>query len=104
MASIYSEAFAIEPLVAATPRLVWTVPSDGATYVVRSVGLWQNGAGAGALLAYDGAGVILCSMPTTGQNQGASFNMRQVLPGGTEVYALSVASGSVRISGYRLVS
>jgi hypothetical protein len=104
MATIYSVNFAIHALAAGTPVAVWTVPSDGATYIVRSVGMWQNGTGAGALLCYDSSGIILASIITVGQNDGREIEMRQVIPNGVTIDSLSVTTGSIRISGYRLVA
>lgn len=99
---IYTELFSEGYISSIGATLVWTAPSDGATYVVRDIVLFAYTTPASADIQ-DGSSPFLCGVVGLAAQTSAHFDMRQVIPNG-ETLILNLALGLVtyRITGYRL--
>lgn len=101
--AVYTKLFAEGAETAGFNADVFTCPSDGHTYVVRSCSLWSNSVGGGTanLLVLNAGGLF--SVTTTLQYAAFTNELRYVLSPGDKIYLyLPVGSWGYGISGYDL--
>lgn len=100
--AIYSKQFA-KGTVTPGGTNVYTVPSDGFTYVLRDIRMGALSAGASSAVLGDASSQLLFSAFSSVQFTVFGLELRQVLLPG-EVLLLSSLAGnwSYRLTGYRL--
>lgn len=101
--AVYSEQFA-KGTISTGGNNIYTVPTDGAVYVLRDIRLGALGTGTTAVVLGNGSSELLFYATSTVQFDVFGTELRQVLTPG-EVLVLSSLAGSwsYRLTGYRLV-
>jgi hypothetical protein len=100
--TIYSKLFAVGT-IGVVSTVIFTVPTDGATYVLRDVRLGPLSTGATAVVLGNASSELLAYVASSVQFEVQGFELRQVLTPGEGLLLSSLAgSWSYRLTGYRL--